>query len=121
MQLTFTPEAENTLAAVIDCLKSVAMYGANPYIAREKQLLAIRLVDLLIESNADDSGLTAMNAEVEARKADVDGQYAEENEQRAIASDRHCDANKAQAAYLKQALAAIKMDLQATQVEEFRA
>ena len=120
MSLTLTPEAQNILASVIDCFKAVALYGPSPYAAEEKKRLSNRLVDLLIESNPDASGLTAMRAEVEAQKADIDGQFAAQREHLAIFVDDHNEKNKAQIAILNHALAAIKLDVQAAQFEDFR-
>lgn len=121
MQLTLTPEAQANLAGVLDCCKSVLLAGPNPYVAQEKERLAIRFVDLLIESNADATGLTAMLAEVEAQKADVDGQFAAQREHLAIESDLHNSRNKAHLAILTSTLAAIRLDQQAAQVKEFTA
>ena len=121
MNITLTPDTLAALAGVLDCQKSKLLSGSNAYVEQEWTRLALRAVQLLMEANPEVTGLNKMLAEVAAIEADIDGEFAAQREALAIFGDTHAERNKAQIAHLKQTLAAVKLDVQAAQVEEFRA
>ena len=121
MPLSFTDQTRAEFAKVLDIRKSVLLSGRNAYIDQAAMFAAVRAIDMLMSDNAEATGLAAMQREVAAIEADIDGEFAAQREALAIFGDTHAERNKAQIAHLKQTLAAVKLDVQAAQVEEFRA
>jgi ABC-type uncharacterized transport system YnjBCD ATPase subunit len=115
MSLTLTDTTRAEFAKVLEIRKSVLLEGRNAYLDQAAMFAAVRAIDMLMQDNPVATGLKAMQEEVDAIEADIDGEFARMRVTQAIEADLHNDANKAHVAHLKQTLNAVRLERQHAQ------
>ena len=111
MEITLTPAAKLAVSQYLELKKDRILSGHVSIFDRmSTDEIAQRIVELVIAANPDTTGLSAMNADIEAIKAQDDEEMAHHREALALDADLHLNSGKAPKAHLAQTLQAMRLE-----------